>query len=157
MSVVLNFNASLSDVAPFSPISLSVGLMKMGNNGLFMDTICVLFLFSSPSRLSFLSVVFDFNISLIDFIPLSSILFPVDLIRIEKSGLLMGAMCVVPDSPLRSSFVSVVFDFNTSLNDVTPMYPMLMPVCLMKMEMGELLMDAIYVCCFFLFSPLRLR
>ena len=117
----------------------------------------MLFPFSSPSRLSFLSVAFDFNISLIDFIPLSSILFPVDLIRIEKSGLLMGAMCVVPDSPLRSSFVSDVFDFNTSLNDDTPVYPMLMPVCLMIMGMGELLMDAIYVCCFFLFSPLRLR
>ena len=145
MSVVLNFNASLSDVAPFSPISLSVGLMKMGNNGLFMDTICVLFLFSSPSRLSFLSVVFDFNISLIDFIPLSSILFPVDLIRIEKSGLLMGAMCVVPDSPLRSSFVSVVFDFNASLNDVAPVSLILFSVDLMKMEKNRLSINAYLV------------
>ena len=112
----------------------------------------MLFPFSSPSRLSFLSVAFDFNISLIDIIPLSSILFPVDLIRIEEWVVDGCHLCVVPDSPLRSSFVSDVFDFNTSLNDDTPVYPMLMPVCLMIMEMNELLMDVICVLFLFVFT-----
>ena len=31
-------------------------------------------------------------------------------------------------SQYRTSVVSVVFDFNASLNDVTPMSPMLLPV-----------------------------
>ena len=48
--------------------------------------------------------------------------------------------------------MSDVFDFNTSLNDVTPMYPMLMPVCLMIMGMGELLMDVICVLFLFVFT-----
>ena len=49
-----------------------------------MDVICVLFLFCSPPRLSFVSVVFDFNASLNDVAPVSPILFPVDLMRMEK-------------------------------------------------------------------------
>ena len=36
-----------------------------------MDVICVLFLLYSPSRLSFVSVVFDFNASLNDDAPVS--------------------------------------------------------------------------------------
>ena len=51
---------------------------------LLMDAICVLFLLSSPSRMSFVSVVFDFNASLNDVAPISPILFPVDLMRVEK-------------------------------------------------------------------------
>ena len=43
-----------------------------------MDAICVLFLLYSHSRSSFSSVVFDFNASLIDVAPLSSMSFPVD-------------------------------------------------------------------------------
>ena len=34
-------------------------------------------------------------------------------------------------SPSRSSFVSVVFDFNVSLNDVAAVFPMLFAVYLM--------------------------
>ena len=37
-------------------------------------------------------------------------------------------------SPLSSSRVSVVFDFNASLNDVVPMSPNLLAVDLMKMK-----------------------
>ena len=44
MSVVFDFNASHNDVAAFSPISLSVGLLRMEEGGLFMDVIYVLFL-----------------------------------------------------------------------------------------------------------------
>ena len=49
---------------------------------------------------------------------------------------------------LRLSRVSVVFDFNASLNDATPVSPMLFPVDLMKMKKSGL-MDAI--CVFFSF------
>ena len=44
-------------------------------------------------------------------------------------------------SPLRSSFVSVVFDLNDSLNDSAPVYPIMLPVDVMIMEKSELLMD----------------
>ena len=44
-----------------------------------MDVICVLFLLSSPHRLSFVSVVFDFNAPLNDVAPLSLMTFAVDL------------------------------------------------------------------------------
>ena len=47
--------------------------------------------------------------------------------------------------PFRLSFVSVVFDFNASLNDVAPLSPMLLPVDLMRMEKGGLLMNPICV------------
>ena len=42
----------------------------------------------------------------------------------------MDAICVLflLCSPVRSSFVSVVFDFNASLNDAVPAYPMSFPV-----------------------------
>ena len=55
---------------------------------------CVLFLLYLPHRLRFVSVVFDFNASLNDFAP-ASMLLPVDLVRMEKSELLMGVICVV--------------------------------------------------------------
>ena len=41
-----------------------------------------------------MSVVFDFNDSLNDVVPLSPILFPVDVKRKEKSELLMDVFCV---------------------------------------------------------------
>ena len=50
-----------------------------------MDAICVLFLLSSRSKLSFVSVAFDFNASLNDVAPVSPTSFPVDLMRMEKS------------------------------------------------------------------------
>ena len=39
-------------------------------------------------------------------------------------------LCPLP----RSSFVSVVFVFNASLNDVVPVFPILFPVDLMRMK-----------------------
>ena len=92
MSVVFVSNASLNDVAPVSPILLSVDLMK--KNGLLMDVICVLFLLSSRSRLSSVSVVFDFNASLNDVAPLFLILFPV-FFDTRKSAFLMDIVCVL--------------------------------------------------------------
>ena len=47
----------------------------------------------------------------------------------EKSDLLMDAFCVFLLSSLhRLSSLSVVFNFNDSLNDVVPLSPMLFPV-----------------------------
>ena len=46
--------------------------------------------------------------------------------------------------------MSVVFDFNASLNDVAPVYPMLFPVVKRNVK-SELLMDAICVPSFFCF------
>ena len=58
---------------------------------------------------------------------------PVDYMRMEKSGLSIDAVCVfLLCSPPILSFVSVVFDFNASLNDVAPVSPILLPVGLMR-------------------------
>ena len=92
---MFDFNASLNDDAPVSPISLSVDLMRMEESGLLIDSIYVLFLLYSRLRLSFASVVFDFNASLNDAAPVSPILLPVDLMRMEKSGLLIDSICVL--------------------------------------------------------------
>ena len=54
-----------------------------------MDAICECFFLCSLIRLSSVSVVFDFNASLSDVAPESSILLSVDVVRMEKSGLLM--------------------------------------------------------------------
>ena len=50
MSVVFDFNASPIDVAPVSPISLPVDLMRMEKSGLLLDAICVLFLYAHNSN-----------------------------------------------------------------------------------------------------------
>ena len=56
----------------------------------------MLFLLSSPLRSSRVSVVFDFNASLNDAAPLSPILFPVDLMGMEKEWIVGGCnLCVV--------------------------------------------------------------
>ena len=41
MSIVFDFNASLNDVAPVSPISLSVDVMRMEKSELLMNAFCV--------------------------------------------------------------------------------------------------------------------
>ena len=50
------------------------------------------------------------------------------------------------------SFVSVVFDFNDSLNDVVPVYPILLSVDGKRKEKSDLLMDVICVS-FFCLHP----
>ena len=45
--------------------------------------------------------------------------------------------------------MSVVFDFNASLNDVAPLPPMLFPVYIKRNEKSELLMDVFCVSSFF--------
>ena len=74
---MFDFNASLIDVAPVSPILLTVDLMKIKIRFLWMSF--VLFLLSSLSRFSFVSVLFDFSASLNDVAPDSLTLLSVDL------------------------------------------------------------------------------
>ena len=64
-------------------------------------------------------------------------------------------MCVffLLSSQLRLSFVSVVFDFNASLNDVAPVAPMLLSVYVKRKEKSDLVMD-VFLCVFFLLSSL---
>ena len=78
MSVVFDFNDSLNDVAPVSPMLLPVVVKINEKSGLLMDFICVFFLLSSPLRLSFVSVVFDFSDSLNDVAPVSPMSFTIN-------------------------------------------------------------------------------
>ena len=45
--------------------------------------------------------------------------------------------------------MSVVFDFNDSLNDVAPVFPILFPVYVKRKEKSDLLMDVFCVSSFF--------
>ena len=50
---VFDFNASLNDFAPLSPMLFTVDMMRLKKSGLLMDTICVLFLlFTTKTKLS---------------------------------------------------------------------------------------------------------
>ena len=88
VSVVFDFNDSLNDVIPLSPILLSVDMMRKEKSELLMNVFCVPF-FSSPHKSSSVSAVFDFSPSLNDVAPVSPILLPVDVMRKEKSELLV--------------------------------------------------------------------
>ena len=88
--------------------------------------LCLLLLLLS--RLSSVSVVFDFSSSLNNVAPVS----PISLSFLKKKGWKMRN-CVGHSmrfwcSQLRLSSVSLVFDFNASLNDVVPVSPMLFSV-----------------------------
>ena len=136
MSVVFVFSASHNDSLPVSPVQLTP-VFGEKKSGLLMGVICVLFLLSSPSRLSFVSVAFDFNASPNDVAPVSPMLLSVDLMGMKKkSGLLMDVICVafLLSSLHRLSSISVVFDFNASRNDVTPASLNKLTVSLMKMR-----------------------
>ena len=110
---------------------------------------------SSRLRLSLVSVVFDFSDSLNDIIPLFPISLPVEEKRKGKSELLMNVFCVSSFflfSLPKLSSVSVVFDFNDSLNDVAPVSPILLPVDKKRNE--ERIADGCLLCVFFLLSSL---
>ena len=57
----------------------------------WMSFVC---LFVLPPRLSSVSVVFDFNASLNDAAPVTKISLTIDMIRKERSELLITAFCV---------------------------------------------------------------
>ena len=69
--------------------------------------------------------MFDFNNSLNDVAPVDPISLSVDVEGWKMVVLLFGFFCVffLLSSRLRSSFVSVVFDFSASLSDVAPVFP----------------------------------
>ena len=54
-------------------------------------------------------------------------------------------------SPLRSSLVSVVFDFSASLNDAAPVSPIWLPVVVNR-KRKESIADGFLLCVFFLLS-----
>ena len=83
VSVVFDFNDSLNDVAPVSPMLLPDDEKRKEKNELLMDSICVLFLLFSPHRLSTVSGAFDFNDSFNDVAPVSPMLLAVDEKRKE--------------------------------------------------------------------------
>ena len=93
--------------------------------------LCVFFLLSSLPRESLVSVVFDFNASLNVVAPVFPIVLPVDVKRKRKKWIvdvsLLGVFCLL-SSPLILSAVSVVFDFNDSLNDAAPLSPISLSV-----------------------------
>ena len=95
VSDVFDFNGSLNDVAPVSPMLLPVDMKKNRKSELLMDAIWVsFFLFSSLFRLSFVSAVFNFSASLNGVAPVSLISLSVDVKRNEKSVLLLDVICV---------------------------------------------------------------
>ena len=104
-----------------------------------------------------MSVVFDFNASLIDFAPVSPMLHPVDLLNMEKKGLLVYGSYVLflLSSLLKSIPVSVVFDFNASLNDAAPLSPRLFSVE-MKLKKWKQLTPAICVVSFVFTTQIEL-
>ena len=61
----------------------------------------------------------------------------------------MSFVCLFVFSHLRSSSVSVVFDFNASLSDAAPVSPMLLSVDMKRKEKSELLIDVFWVPSFF--------
>ena len=113
--------------------------------------LCVFFLLSSQLRLNLVSVVFDFNDSLNDVAPVSPISLSVDEKRKERVNCWWMSLCVffLLPSLFRLSAVSVVFDFNDSLNDVDPLSPILLSVDEKRNKKSELLMDVFCVSSFF--------
>ena len=80
---MFDFNDSLNDVAPVTPMLLSVDAMKK-EIMIYRWISFVCLLLYSPHRLSSVSVVFDFNDSLNDVAPVSPISLSVDVKRNEE-------------------------------------------------------------------------
>ena len=120
---------------------------------LLMNVFCVFFLLSSQLILSSVSVVFDFNDSLNDVAPISPILFPVYAMR--KKWIVdecLSCIFFLLFPLLILSWVSVVFDFNDSLNDAAPVSPMSFPVYAIWKGKGEWLMGVFRVFLSFVFT-----
>ena len=64
-------------------------------------------------------------------------------------------MCLLLYSRLRLSSMSVVFDFNDSLNNVVPIAPMLLSVDEKRNEKSELLMNVFCVSSFVFTSQIE--
>ena len=78
----------------------------------------------------------------------------IDFIGTEKSIWSINAIFLLfLFSQPKLSSVSVVFNFNASLNDVTPLPPKQLPVYLIRM--GEWIVDGCHFCVVFFCAPLR--
>ena len=94
-SVVFDFNASLNDVAPVSPILLPVDFYENEKEWIVDGCcLCVVSL-CLQLRLSSVSVVFIFNESLNDVAPFSPMMLPVYLMKMKKNRLLMDDIYVL--------------------------------------------------------------
>ena len=103
-----------------------------------------------------MSVAFDFSASLNDVAPVSPMLLPVYVLKKEKSELLMDVFCVFflfLFSLSRSSTMRVVFDFSASLNDVTPVSPILLSAYVIRKGLSDVLMNVFCVSSFFCLHP----
>ena len=87
-------------------------------------------LFCIRLRSSTVSVVFSFNASLNDVAPFSLIRLSVDIVEYQECTVGKSSGILFKCSPVRLSFVSVVFDFNKSPNDVVPFSPILLSGCI---------------------------
>ena len=114
---------------------------------LLMDVFCVFF-FYSLLRLRRVSVVFDFSPSLNDVAPVSPMLLPV---VVNSKGKIVNCwwtsfVRLLLSLLLRSSAVSVVFDFNDSLNNVAPLSPMSMSVDSLWWQKGVIVCLSLLCC-----------
>ena len=91
---MFDFNASLNDAAPLSPILFTVDLTRV-EHVLVDGCYFVLSLLYPPCRLSVASVVFDFSASLNDVAPLSPMPFPACFDRRKKLIVDGCHLCVV--------------------------------------------------------------
>ena len=124
MSVAFDFNASLNDVTPASPMSSPVGTKKKW----FVDgrLLCVIFCIYMPDRVQWLLCLFSMihSMMLFPYIQLCSLLKKEN---VRVFCWLLPFACLVC-SQLKSTLMSVAFDFNDSLNDVTPVSLIVLPV-----------------------------
>ena len=148
VSVVFDFNDSLNDVVPVSPIPLPIDEEKWKEWIVDECLLCVFFLLPSHLRFRTVSVVFVLSDSLNDIVPVSPMSLPVYVMINEEEWIVDGCiLCVffLLPSRVRSSAVIVVFDFNDSLSDVVPVSPMSLPIDVKRNE-EEWIVDGCLLC-----------
>jgi hypothetical protein len=128
MRVVFDLNVSASDSAPFEsiwfPVEWCVSVCEYIKRYIEWYIVIFYWFIYSPQKLSWVRVVFDFNASAIDSAPFESISFPVErcvsvceyIKRYIEWYIVILYWFIY--SPQRSSWVRVVFDFNTSASDL---------------------------------------
>ena len=144
--VVFDFNDSLSDVAPVSPISFPVVVKRNGKN----ECLFCVFSFLCSHNQDWVQWV-KCLISVLHSMMLPLCLQSCSLlVWIERKKEWFADWCLLCvffllSLLLRLRAVSVVFDFNDSLNDVAPVSPILFSVDLKINEKSESLM-CLFVC-----------
>ena len=156
MSVVFDFNASLNDDAPVSPILFPVDVKKMERSNLMMNVLRVSSFFCLHHSdwvqwvLCLISMIHSMMLLL--FLQWCSLLMWCEKEEWIVDGCILCIFFLLSSLP-KLSVLSVVFDFSDSLNDDTPVSPMLLPVDRMRKE-KEWIVDGCLLCVFFLLSSL---